>query len=142
MGSNFFRNKGLIAVASVIALFIFIAFALISLTQKENPKENTANGLCAPFTNKNGEISCEEAKNTALVKYPGQVLSINKAIRPYPSKKSLETERKKLWIIRIKPSDLSSFKDLNKPTDAISAVEAVIDPNTKKILFTELYFKK
>ena len=130
-------NKRIIYGAVIFILLIIILIA-VALTPK--PVD-----LCASFATSQGEISCAEAKNTAFAGYPGQILSVNKTLKPDFSEKILKRKEKMVWIIQIRPNDLSPFANLKSPvakSQTIDTIGVAVDLNVKKILFVELYFKK
>lgn len=105
--------------------------------------------LCAPFTTDTGEISCEEAKVIVLTKYPGQLLSVDKTTLPYQPGKlaAAQTEQRKVWLIGVKPNDISSLPSVpkgpnSKELQIIETIKVAVDRSTKNILFFEPFFKK
>lgn len=65
--------------------------------------EEKAGGLCAEFPKIEGEISCQEAINKVLEKYPGEVKYIKKtkSLLPIGVLPSIEMVEKEVWLIGI-----------------------------------------
>lgn len=96
---------------------------------------------CASFPIDKGEISCEEAKQIATKKFPGQVLSIEKTSYRKNFKKQIQTTGDRIWLVQIKPYDLlSSLKSLENKNNLkeVKTVIMAIDPLTKDILAFKL----
>jgi biopolymer transport protein ExbD len=109
---NLFQTKGLIAVVFVVALFIFVAFALITLTQKSNlpketPKENAAIDSCAPFIANKETVSCGDAVKKASADTKGKITKITiGTIALSDVVKKAIGDQKEMWLIDV---------DLEKP---------------------------
>jgi hypothetical protein len=95
---------------------------------------------CASFSTDTGEISCKDAKEIALSKYPGSLLGIQKTSLKYSPGKppKIQTEERKVWLIRIKPNDISS---LPSPAKTLDSIGVAVDRKTKTILFFQMYTK-
>lgn len=104
--------------------------------------------LCASFSKDKDEISCEDAKTMALEKYPGEALSIDKTTVDYKIGKppAIKTEKRKAWIIHIRPNDLSSLpplpKDSQNKVQIIKTIRVVVDRNSKEVLFLQTYYNQ
>jgi len=156
VGLIYFRNKWVFYGVALVLFFVLIFLTKIVFTPTGNLQRNnvtpspTAKTVnpCAQFPTDKGEISCEEAKGIALKKYPGQLLSAEKTIRRIPSGTPPKTQIKegKVWIINIRPNDLSIFppmpKGPNNETQTIDTIGIIIDRATKEIVLIEPVFKK
>jgi hypothetical protein len=158
--SFFPLSKGVFLAEVLILLAALVVLTKIAFTPANNLSlKNTKTAsiltqtpkiidLCAPFPTGKGEISCEEAKEIALSKYPGLPLAIDKTIIPYRSGKlpKIQTEERKIWLINIKPNDISlipvpSSKSKEKG-QTLEAIGVAVDRGTREILFFESFFKK
>jgi len=65
--------------------------------------EEKAGGLCAEFPKVKGEISCQEAINKVLEKYPGEVKYVKKtkASIPIGILPNIEMVEKEVWLLGI-----------------------------------------
>jgi hypothetical protein len=149
------QNKRVLLAVVVVLIFILIAvIKLVFLPANNQRAKNIVpaptakiTDPCASFTTDKEEISCQEAKEIALQKYPGQLLSIDKTTTQYQSGKPPKTkiEERKVWIINIKltnPSIPAPLQDSNKKPQILDNVNVAVDRNTKAILFFETVLKK
>ncbi len=147
MRSFFSRYKGVIFGVVIVSLLILAVLTKIGFNSTKNFPTPTPTpkpiDLCAPFTTNPGEISCEEAKNIILTKYPGQIINISKNTIEYNVNKSQKTEQRKVWLVKIKPNNPSLIpapliNPTNKEVKAIDAIEIALDINTGDILSIQL----
>jgi len=142
--------------AVLILIIILIVLTKIAITPVKNlstknssPIPKTVADLCVSLSTDKGEISCAEAKGIALNKYPGQISTIDKVTLPYQLGKppKIQTEQRKVWLVNIKPNDLSLIpvppRDTNnKDVKVVETVVVVVDRSSKEILFLEPILKK
>lgn len=94
------------------------------------------------------EINCEEAKTIAVNKYPGQVLNIEKTTFTYQVERRQNGKRedRKVWIVYIKPYDISLLPSIPNPDSkkiqTATSIGVAVDRDTKEILFLKTSFNK
>ena len=155
MSSVFPRNKVAFWVAILVLILILTLIKLyvvpmINLSKKiGTPMQLTeAVDLCAPFPVDKAGISCKDAKEIALKKYPGQLLSIEKTSRQYElgTSPTTQTKRAQVWFFNVRPNDKSVFPPAPKNTNNVKfqttdILGIAVDRSTKEILFAEPVFK-
>jgi len=96
---------------SIILIVILILMGLISGFIYWLKYQKPEKGLCAKFPKIKGEISCQEAIDLALEKYPGEIYEIDKTklsfffgeiIKNGKEIKDLKEVKKDVWLIGIR----------------------------------------
>jgi len=116
----------------IVVGFIFIlgiGFSLIYWFQYVRPRvvvPEETEYLCTKFSTIEGEVSCQEAKEISLLKYPGEILKIDRITLFFPvavKPPTEETEEKDVWILKINlknPLNLSNKISLPPSEETIS----------------------
>ena len=103
-----FSSKNILIILAIFILAIFSFYlinyfpkSLSSQTQTESTLQER--DLCAEFSKVEGEISCQKAKEIALMEYPGEVKYIEKKKVEIPSGvlPDIEMVEKEVWLVGV-----------------------------------------
>ncbi|GEM_PF-3206212 len=148
MKEKYFVILAFMVIGTAIAVG-FVFWSNRNLPSETFIKMQKAANPCFGLSADPGEITCEEARTTAVEKYPGQVLNIEKTTLLYKSGKppQIKTEDRKVLLVRIKPNDISFLPSIPQNTDSkeaqtIETIGVAIDRSTKEILFIQTFSKE
>ncbi len=137
------KNQIILIIIGVL-IFILIGLAFYFLYWQKLTKPEAVSDPCQDFPKIEGEITCQEAENAVLEKYPGDVKYIEKSNIPVQSGKPPETEmtQKDVWVIGILLRDRANLPSLEMSKEEQAAfskqsskIEVVVDRYEKNILF-------
>lgn len=144
------RSKGSFYCLVFFLIVVLIVLTTIALIPTKNSKTNTtsvknknnnSSALCSSFPSKKGEVSCQDAVNVVLEKYPGKITKINKKTLSIPIGKppaAIKFEAKAVWLISIIVNREFSFPK----GGATKVLDFGVDVKEEKILITYPKFKK